>query len=182
MLNPLRLDVNYRDWWQHYTSFAAAQVDDILNSGCYAPRYYHAPRNPDELITGPNGYLKYSLVITPGSWIVGYWHRGTTAANAVPSFLVMITDLALNHRWFTTPISEEFFDQAAPLLANLNNHQPAGPSMLCAPYPVVDPGSFLVEFWQPNNATNRCQLTFAVAEPIPSEVGDPMGTLVGVNG
>jgi hypothetical protein len=166
MINPIRLSYRYRDFWGVYDSWAAAQIDDVLNAGCYAPRYYHAPRNSDELITGPGGYLKYSLVIQPGSWILGYWHKAITTTGTTPSFLVQITDLGLNHKWFTTPLPEFFFGMPD---GPANNITPTGPSLLAGPYPVVEPGTFLVEFWQPNNSTNRCQLTFAVAEPVPPE-------------
>lgn len=157
MINPFRLDQQYRDFWSSYDSFAASEIDAILNSGCYAPRLYHAPRNADELITGPAGYLKYSLVITPGSWILGYRHLATTGFMANPTFLVMITDVALNHKWYSTPLPEKFLD------ANGANE----PSLLVKPYPVVDPGTFFIEFWQNNATTNRCQITLVVAEPVP---------------
>lgn len=156
MINPFRLNQQYRDFWTSYDSFAAAQIDPILEAGCYSVRWYHAPRNADELIQGPGGYLKYSLVIPAGSWILGYWHTVTTGFGANPSFLVMITDVGLNYKFFTSPLPERFFD------SNGRNE----PSLENTPYPVVDPGTFLVEFWQNNNALNRCQLTFAVAEPV----------------
>lgn len=158
MISPLRFDTNYRDFWSEYNSMAAAEYDRIAAAGCYAPRYYHAPRNSEELILGPGGYLKYSLVIPGGSWILGYYHTTSTGAGANPSFLVQITDIGLNHRFFSTPVPEKFLSNA--LLTTY-------PSLLCKPYPVVDPGSFLVEFYQPNATTNRCQLTFLVAEVDP---------------
>lgn len=160
MISPLRLDFSYTDFWNEYVSKAAAETDMILNAGCYDPRYYHAPRNADEQITGPGGYLKYSLVIPAGSWILGYWHQSTTGFGASPTFVVMITDVGLNHKWYTTPMPE------ALLAGSLTN----GLSLLNKPYPVVAPGVFLVEFWNNNAATNRCQLTFAVAEVKPELV------------
>lgn len=164
MISPLRLDFEYTDFWTEYQSKATAETDMILAAGCYVPRYYHAPRNADEQITGPGGYLKYSLVIPAGSWILGYWHKAITGFGANPAFLVNITDVGLNHKWFTTPLPEYLFS------SNLSNV-----SLLNKPYPVVAPGVFLVEFWQNNNSTNRCQLTFAVAEVAPELVGQGKG-------
>lgn len=172
MINPVRLGFHYRDFWNAYDSWAAAQIDEILNAGCYQPRYYHAPRNADENIAGP-GYLKYNLSIPPGSWILGYWHFNRSSSASPPFFMAMITDLGLNHKWFTTPMPEYFFDNHGQLgTVTVTGTYPRGPSLLAAPYPVVAPGQFLVEFWQPNAATNRCQLTFAVAEPVPPDVDD----------
>lgn len=156
MINPLRLDFEYTDFWSEYTSKAVAETDAILRAGCYVPRYYHAPRNGDEQIAGPGGNLKYSLLIPAGSWILGFWHLQTTAFNSSPTFLAQITDVGLNHKWYTIPQPEAFF------ASELNNI-----SFLNKPYPVIAPGVFLVEFWQNNNSTNRCQLTFAVAEVNP---------------
>ena len=161
MISSLRLPAQYRDYWSEYYSMAAAECDKILAAGCYAPRYYHAPRNADELIQGPGGYLKYSLVIPAGSWILGFYRAATGSVG----FLFNLTDVGLNHKFFSTPVPDTFFDSLKTGLGAQIG--PLPPSLFCKPYPVVDPGSFLVEFWQNNNANLRCQMTFLVAEVDP---------------
>jgi len=157
MTNPLRNNLFYRDFWGHISAVVVERLDPILQAGCYVPRYYHAPSNDLELIAGPNGYLRYSLAIPAGAWIYGIWHSPNTGAFASPTFWFQCTDVGLSHKLFSNPIPEKY------LAANQTDYA----FLLDYPYPVVAPGVFLCEFWQPNAATNQCQVTFGVAEVAP---------------
>lgn len=157
MINPMRNSIQYREQWGDMSAIVVDRLDAILKAGCYVPRYYRAPSNDLEQLAGPNGYLRYSLAIPPGSWIYGVWRSPTTGFAAAPTFWVQITDVGLNHKLFSNPIPEKFLGANQTDYAFLFDY----------PYPVVAPGVFLCEFWNPNNATNQVEVTFGVAQVDP---------------
>lgn len=73
------------------------------------------------------------------------------------NYQVQITDMQLDHRFFSVPIRDDYLS--------------GQPSLLEVPYPVVVPGNFLVEFW---NASQQlpvtAQLIFIVAEPVKEDL------------
>lgn len=73
------------------------------------------------------------------------------------NYQVQITDMQLDHRFFSVPIRDDFL---------------AGqPSLLETPYPVVVPGNFLVEFWNTSQELPvTAQLIFIVAEPVKDDL------------
>lgn len=73
------------------------------------------------------------------------------------NYVVQITDLALDHRFFSNPLRDDYL---------------AGrPALLECPYPVVVPGNFLVEFWNASETQDvTAQLVFIVNEPVPHDL------------
>jgi hypothetical protein len=186
-ISPYRLNREYRDFWGEPQSAHVKDFDKILESGCYRPRFFHAPDTVSELAGLPaDGYLQYVLAITPGSFILGFRHK-FNGQNWSPNnyvvapgsgyfllnpFLVQITDVRLDHRLFSQPVPDAYFIGFGAGVSGVG-----GPMRsMVKPYPVVPPGHFLVEFWNqfppapavppyPNNF--QIQLTLVVAEPDP---------------
>jgi hypothetical protein len=73
------------------------------------------------------------------------------------NFVTQITDQQLNHRFFSSPIRDDFLG--------------GQPSLLETPYPVVIPGNFLCEFWNASQSLPvTAQLIFIVLEPVPHDL------------
>lgn len=80
---------------------------------------------------------------------------GTTLAAI--NFMVQITDMILDHQFFSRPIRDDFLSGI--------------PSLLEIPYPVVAPGDFQVQFW--NSSPTQpitANLIFIVAEPVNADL------------
>jgi hypothetical protein len=189
--NPLRLASNYRDYFGDANALLTELTDQIIASGCYVPKIFHAPETflENEGVT-PNGYLAYTLVIPPGSFILAYMHAFTSAAsvNATdppvqPGFRMQITDVLPNHKFFGKPLPETFFlndipsaNPQSPNIPTFLSVQNNTPRLLTAPYPVVPPGVFKVEFWNilTNSSgvgiqNNLVRMSFLVAIPDPDK-------------
>lgn len=160
--NPLRLASNYRDYFGDPHALLTEMTDVILNSGCYVPRIY---QTPDTFLTDagvePNGFLDYALAIPGGSFILGFLTGFTSGPSAnltdppvTSGFRVQITDVRADHKFFAKPVPEAY------LLNDIPSSNPQGvldPTSLAvqnqtvrllpAPYPVVPPGIFKMEFW-----------------------------------
>lgn len=154
-ISSLALEPQYRNFWG---SFDAAAIDYLSfrdAEHCYGPRYYKAPDLSQESIAAGD-YLQYSLEIPPGSFIWGINHA-VTGTPYDPQFLFQVLDTGLNHRWFNSPMPNYYF-------ANKDQSQVEQmPWLLEGLYPVVAPGRFLVEFWNPLTVAQRCQMIFCVA-------------------
>jgi len=150
-INTQRLLRGYRDFWGEYNPLAIARLDKLCNLDCFVPRFFHAPRNAAESMAG-NSYLTYNLKIPPGSWI--WCFDSLTVSNMV----LQITDIGLNHKWFSSPVPSNLLQSSATADGPRPNYFPA-------PYPVVDPGVFVVEIWNTSPDTNRCQVTLAAVVP-----------------
>jgi hypothetical protein len=73
------------------------------------------------------------------------------------NYMVQVSDRTLDHRFFSSPIRDDYLG--------------GQPSLLEVPYPVVSPGNFLVEFWNTSQAlTVTGQLIFIVNEPVPHDL------------
>ena len=73
------------------------------------------------------------------------------------NFTVQVTDQQLNHRFFSSPIRDDYLS--------------GQPSFLEVPYPCVIPGNFLVEFWNSSQTLPvTVQLIFIVLEPVPHDL------------
>jgi hypothetical protein len=155
-ISPFRLHQQYRDFWGEPQPYAIAEIDSILESGCYRPRWYHAPDTIKEAVgIAPNGYLQYVLSIPAGSFILGWSHLSFNA------MVVQITDVRLEHKFFSQPVPEWYFAQPGLGTDTLTKQLRA----LVKPYPVVPPGQFMVEFWNQSAVQNtRAQITLFVAE------------------
>lgn len=150
-LNAQELHAAYRDWWTEFDPLTVALMDGINRSGCYVPRFFTAPAggNLVQNAQNPGAYVNYVMEIPAGSFIWGVYN--STEQN----FSVQITDMALARKFFNTPIPDTV------LLAD-----PGAPYLFPALYPVMNPGTFLFEFYSGIAAgTNLMYLTIGVAVP-----------------
>lgn len=157
MVNSLQLWPFYRDTWGYYDAVVNAQIGRLDHSTCYRPKYYNAP----DLTLGsmsPGAYQRYTLGITPGSLIVGFYND-----DQAPLFTVQVTDLSTSHQFWDGPISNYFLSNAN---GNVGGDEPIYPNLLCSPYPVVGSGLFNCEFWLDPSAGDPTlvNLVFLVAE------------------
>jgi len=134
MVTPLQIDSFTRDIWNEFDALAIAQIAPLAYDDCYKPRVY-VGLDSDAQAIAALGYSSFGLQITPGSLIYGFY----MGIPVVPSpWNFQMTDMSLGRSLFSDPVSQLF-------LSNLKGL--AYPCLLCAPYPVVGSGMFLVEVW-----------------------------------
>jgi hypothetical protein len=159
ILNP-QLDSNYADYWGEPFPFQLENWHPIVKAGCYIPRWFQAPTNALQLMaTGQ--YVDFSMQLPAGSFILAILHSfqpgsGGPSGGSNPStgtFTVQITDVQVNHQWFSNPIPDAFFFKTS----GRNGY------ILPKPYPVIMPGYIRTEFWC--RSSGICELLFAVAVP-----------------
>jgi|GEM_PF-5756809 len=188
--NLLRLSPLFRDYWGEVMAAYAHRLDGFPKLGCYVPRFYATPDSESQFVGIPaQGYKAYLLALPLGSFIIGFLHTTSSAPNSsgpataqvanVPpnasGFTCQITDLSLDHKWFSRPCEEAWFindnllgpSTFPPYPSNTQGFTfPSFPRLLPVPYPVVPPGQFQVEFWNSLDALNQnAQLTFLVMVP-----------------
>jgi hypothetical protein len=158
LLNP-QLDSDYADYWGEPQPFQLETWKPIIQAGCYIPRWFQAPTNAlQNMATGQ--YVDFSMQIPAGSFIMEIAHSfqngRVVSGGSTPStgtFTVQITDLAVNHQWFSNPVPDAFFFKT----------QGRNGYIIPKPYPVIMPGNIRVEFWC--RSSGICELLFAVAVP-----------------
>jgi hypothetical protein len=160
MINSLSLFPSFLDFWGYYDAEILPVLAPLDHNHCYKPRIYNAP--PVDLgVLAQGAYLQYSLKITPGSLIWGFYQGNLSGSD--PAYAVQITDIATGHKLWQSPVSNRFVSNGL----NLNF-----PSLLCSPYPVVGSGLFEVEFWADVTNTGsgaglvRVYLIIGVAEVV----------------
>lgn len=154
MIDSLTLYPFWRDTWGSFDPVAHAQLAPLAYDECYAPKFYKAPDDDQEILQ-PGGYLKYGLEITPGSIIWGIYHAPASGNFNTQGFNFKITDMSLGIELFSVPVPDLFVANPAP---------GKFPWLFNSPHPVTGSGLFNVEFW--NNTANalRCNLVLAVCE------------------
>ena len=168
-LSPLSLNQMTRDLWGQYDCSAIAQLADLANDPCYSIKFYKAPADDDEVMAA-GAYVAYGLKITPGSIIFGFYLPCVPVADdlptsAPPAFTVQITDVALDHKWFDDPVASLFLANYKPVIQSAVALQTGSfPNLLCAPYPVVGNGLFMVELQETSGEAQRIELVFGVLE------------------
>jgi hypothetical protein len=189
-ISPLSLDPLTRDTWGAFDAAAIRQLAPLADDLCYRPRLYKSPDSPSEVMPA-NGYVSHGLKITPGSLIYGFYlpaemvgaSGGEVPPNLTavtpPQFNVQITDTSLGHKFFDEPVPSLFLANFKPtyysavfVLAG------SFPNLLCAPYPVVGSGLFMVELWNTAGYLNaggafvgvsqRVELVIGTLEPLPA--------------
>jgi len=188
--NLLKLSPLFRDYWGEQMAALTHRLDGFARAGCYSPRFYHAPDSESQFVGIPaGGYKTYLLALPVGSFIVGFLHNSSSApgssgpatepvANVPPNlsgFTCQITDLSIDHKWFSRPAEEAYFindnllgPSAFPPFTDTTFGYtfPSFPRLLVVPYPVVGTGQFQVEFRNSLDVVNKeCQLTFLVLVP-----------------
>lgn len=133
MVTPLQIDPYTRDIWGEFDALAIAQIAPLAYDKCYKPKLY-VGLDSDAQQVEAQGYSSFGLQVLPGSLLYGFYF----GAPVYPSpFMFQLTDLSLGRSLFSDPVSQAF----------LANPKPGYPRLLCAPYPVVGTGVFLVEVW-----------------------------------
>jgi hypothetical protein len=168
-ISPLSLNPFTRDLWAEFDASAAAQLAALASDPCYTIKFYKAPADNQELLPA-NAYAAYGLKITPGSLIFGFYlpciYNVVTPAASVPlAFTVQITDVDLEHKWFTEPKSSLFLANAKPTYIT-PAAVPGGsfPNLLTAPYPVVGRGAFKIDIQDTSGTQQRIELVIGVLE------------------
>lgn len=185
--NLMRLSPIFRDYWGEQVARFVERTDVFCKAGCFVPRFYHAPSSDDQFVgVAARGYIPYVLALPIGSYVLGFLHTTSSAPGAPgfapappnPSgFTCQITDLSVNHKWFTRPMPEAWFindffapggnNTYPPYPLNTQGYTwPNFPRLLAVPYPIVPPGRLKVEFWNSLASVNTdVQMTFLVMVP-----------------
>ena len=188
--NLLTLSPLYHDYWGEQMAAFTRRLDGFAKAGCYVPRFYHTPDSESQFVgIQSGGYKTYLLSLPLGSWVIGWLHNNSSAPgssgpatapviNVPPNlsgFTVQITDLAIDHKWFSRPAEEAWFindnllgpSTFSPFIDTVYGYTfPSFPRLLALPYPVVPPGQLQVEFWNSLDVVNKdVQLTFLVMVP-----------------
>jgi hypothetical protein len=171
-ISPLSLDALTRDTWGSFDASAIAQLAPLADDPCFQLKFYKAPADDQESMAA-NAFAAYGLRITPGSIIFGFYlpcvvNAGDLVASVPPAFLVQITDVSMDHKWFDDPVASLFLANLKPTFqasydfGSLN----AGsfPNLLSAPYPVTGSGLFMVEIQETSGVAQRIELVFGVLE------------------
>ncbi len=155
LLNP-QLDSSYMDVWGEFLPFALQSWIPIMESRCFAPRWFQLPINSLETMA-IGGYNSWSLQLPPGSFILEIMHHPTESEGEVNSgnFSVQITDTNIDHRWFSQPLPDILFYKQQE--TGRNGH------VLPKPYPVIGAGNF--QFERYCTVAGKCELVMAVAVP-----------------
>ena len=168
-ISPLSLNPLTRDTWGSFDAAVLAQFADLSDQTCYQQKFYKAPNSQLELI-GANQYVPYGLKITPGSIIFGFYlpmipNAGNIPGSAPGKYTVQITDVSLQHEWFSAPLASLFLSNYKPTQQS-NGFSGAGsfPNLLTCPYPVVGSGLFMVEIQETSGEQQRIELVFGVLE------------------
>jgi len=163
-ISPLHLNPLTRDLWGSFDASAIAQLAPLASDPCYSIKFYKAPADNQELLA-PNAYAAYGLKVSPGSIIFGFYLPVDSQSLLPPLFTVQITDVDLEHKWFTEPIASLFlanskFTFMTPAGA------PAGsfPNLLTAPHPVTGRGFLKVDIQNQNAEQQRVELVLGVFE------------------
>jgi hypothetical protein len=168
-ISPLSLNPLTRDLWGEFDASAIAQLAPLAADPCYRIKFYKAPADNQELLA-PNGYAAYGLKITPGSIIFGFYlpcvaNPGAIWLSAPLAFTVQITDVDLEHKWFTEPISSLFLANFKPTYQTTAGvTQGSFPNLLTAPYPVVGRGAFKTDIQDTSGIQQRIELVIGVLE------------------
>ena len=171
-LSPLSLNQLTRDLWGQLDPAAIAQLAPLADDQCYRPKFYKAPAGSQEVMDA-NTYAAFGLKITSGSLIYGFYLPCVPAVvpvNSVPpEFLVQITDSSLTRKLFDDPVSSLFLANYKPTMqSNFLVQAGSFPRLLCAPYPVVGDGVFMIEFWETSGVQQRVELVIGVLEVCPA--------------
>ena len=170
-ISPLSLDALTRDTWGSFDAAAMQQIARIGNDPCYRPKLYKSPDSATEVVPA-NGYVSHGLRITPGSLIYGFYLPLQVFTTTPVQFNVQVTDQSLSLKGhpprtlFDEPVPAWFLSNYKPTYLGADLTQAGSfPNLLCAPYPVVGNGLFLVEIWDSSGSQQRIELVIGTFEP-----------------
>ncbi len=131
-MNQLWQNSGLRDYFGVWSPPAIAALELLNDPGCFRSSWYTAPKLTERL-GPPQGYRQAQVTLPPGGYI--YAVSQATDSPAATAFQYMVTDLSLNRQLSNAPI------EAAALRG--------GPYYLPDLYPIVAPGLFKIEIWNP---------------------------------
>ncbi len=149
-LSPFHLNQYTRELWSEYDAYVLAILEPALKSDCYTPKIYKAPDITQEVIA-VNGYVEYGLKMTPGALWIGYVFP---ASFELTEIVFQVTDTGLDHRRYSDPVPWYIASNGKLDMPTLQE-----------PYPIVNPGLLIVEFWNVSGEQLRTQLQFLALEP-----------------
>jgi hypothetical protein len=168
-ISPLSLNPLTRDLWGSFDASAIAQLAALAADPCYMMKFYKAPADNQEVLAA-SGYATYGMKITPGSIIFGFYlpsvvNVASPWASKPGAFTVQITDVELEHKWFTEPVASVFLANFKPTYASVvNTNMGSFPNLLTSPYPVTGHGMFKVDIQETSGVQQRIELVFGVLE------------------
>lgn len=130
-MNQLWQQPETRDYFGTWSPNPIANLDPINDPGCFRATQFSAPKFVERVI-GNGGYRQAQLALPPGGYFYGITVSEAFAANP---FQVLITDLTLKHQLTNAPIESRVLRGA--------------PFYLPDAYPIVAPGLFRVEIFNP---------------------------------
>jgi len=167
-ISPLTLNPLSRDTWGNYDASVIAQLALLAADPCYTMKFYKAPSSDQEVMAA-NAFATYGMRITPGSLIFGFYlpcvmNEERPWTSAPNQFWVQITDVDLNHKWFSDPLASLFLANFKPtFMSQISTNMGSFPNLLASPYPVVGRGAFKIDI-QNGPTAQRNELVFGVLE------------------
>jgi hypothetical protein len=151
MVTPLQIDSYTRDLWGEFDPLAIAELSPVAYDSCYRPKIIVGLDSEAQSVPA-QGYSQAVMKMEPGSLIVGFlFGNNYSDHDSGAQFNIQITDMELNHEFFSEPVSQSF-------LANQQGLATAGvdnvnyPNLLSSPYPVTGKGRFLFQIWNQTDA------------------------------
>lgn len=130
-MNQLWQQPATRDYFGNWSPNPIANLEPINNPECFRAVWYSAPKF-NERIVAQAGYRQAQLALPPGGYLYGVMVSDVFSSNP---FQVLITDLTLQRQLWNAPIESEVLRHTPFLLPDI--------------YPIVAPGLFRVEIWNP---------------------------------
>ena len=95
----------------------------------------------------------------------GLFNAGAPPTSVPLAFTVQITDVDLEHKWFTEPKSSLFLANCKPTYQTTAGVPQGGfPNLLTSPYPVVGRGAFKIDIQDTSGTQQRVELVIGVLE------------------
>jgi hypothetical protein len=111
-----------------------------------------------------NGYSEAVIKLLPGSLVVGFLFGNEYTNNSGYQFNIQITDLELDHEFFSEPVSQSFLANQQGM-ATLGVDNVNYPNLLSSPYPVTGKGRFLFQIWNQTDAVLSVIPLILTSEP-----------------
>jgi hypothetical protein len=141
MVTPLQIDSYTRDLWGEFDPLAIAELSPVAYDSCYRPKIIVGLDSEAQSVPA-NGYAEAVIKLLPGSLVVGFLFGNESGYQ----FNIQITDLELDHEFFSEPVSQSFLANQQGM-ATLGVDNVNYPNLLSSPYPVTGKGRFLFQIW-----------------------------------
>lgn len=146
MVTPLQIDSYTRDLWGEFDPLAIAELSPVAYDSCYRPKIIVGLDSEAQSVPA-NGYAEAVIKLLPGSLVVGFlFGNEYTNSEYGYQFNIQITDLELDHEFFSEPVSQSFLANQQGM-ATLGYDIVNYPNLLSSPYPVTGKGRFLFQIW-----------------------------------